>query len=86
MLTWQKYCDECKKWGMTNLYQDEAAFNRAYGIAETIEPLVIMPKRDARKVSARFENHVESTQKPKPKACNKKASQKKRGRPPLDYA
>lgn len=60
MLTWQKYCDECKKWGMSNPYADEAAFNRAYGIVETKEPLVIVPKRDARKVSARFESHVES--------------------------
>lgn len=69
MITWSKYCDECKKWGMTNPYQDEAAFNRAYGIAEIYEPIVIVPKRS--------KNHVESAPKPKPKTVKKEPDPKK---------
>lgn len=72
MLTWQKYCDECKKWGMSNPYPDESAFNRAYGISDAREPIVIIPKRDARKVEASFDTHIallsdRKKSKPKPK-------------------
>lgn len=83
MLTWQKYCYECKKWGMSNPYPDEAAFNRAYGIVETTEPLVIKPKRNARKVAANLENHIAL---PKPKAKKetqqKKIARQKKEQPP----
>lgn len=81
MLTWSKYCDECKKWGMSNPYPDEAAFNRAYGISDAREPIVIIPKRDARKVEASFDTHIallsdRKKSKPKPK---KRAAHSEKG-------
>lgn len=76
MLTWEKYCDECKKWGMLNPYPDEAAFSLAYGIAETTEPLVIVPKRDARNGAARLENHKDAPKKSNPKIKKEPAPKK----------
>lgn len=44
-LTYQSYCDDCDRFGVTNPYPDEASFNRAYGIVEPVEPpIIITPK------------------------------------------
>lgn len=79
-MTWEKYCSECQRWGMENPYPDQSTFNRAYGISDVHEPLVITPKRDARKVAAIFDHHDGlqiDRKKPKPKPQKKSMTAKK---------
>lgn len=43
-MNWQSYSAMCIAKGIENPYENEAHYNRAYGIAETEAPLVIRPK------------------------------------------
>lgn len=57
-LTFHSYSDDCKRFGVDNPYPDETSFNRAYGIDQTAEPLIITPKNRNRPMSATLENHI----------------------------
>lgn len=43
-MNYQAYCTMCKKHRIKNPYESEEHYNRAYGIVEREEPLVIRPK------------------------------------------
>lgn len=66
-MTYEAYKDGCKRFKVTNIYEDEKAFNRVYGITEvdTMPPLFIEPKvARSKKVEPTLKAHVK-IQKPK---------------------
>lgn len=59
-LTYERYCEDCKKFKMENPYKSEFDFNRAYGIDQHKEPLVLTPRNQKRPMKATFENSDKS--------------------------
>jgi hypothetical protein len=65
MLSYEKYCQDCKKFNIKNPYKSESDFNRAYGIDQHREPLVITPRNQKRPIKPTFE-HYSTPKKKKP--------------------
>ena len=60
MIDYQSYCAMCTEKGIKNPYQDEAHYNRAYGIVESeYQPITITPKKPVIKQSLTTEkDHI----------------------------
>lgn len=70
MMNWQSYCNICTEKCIANPYENEAHFNRAYGISDYKEPLVITPKNQKRPMKPTFDNSekmIKPKKEPKPK-------------------
>lgn len=65
-MNWNAYSAMCITKGIENPYENEAHYNRAYGIAESEEPLVIRPKHKSSIVDhCKVVNAIRETRKKK---------------------
>lgn len=77
MFNYEQYCQMCKEKSIENPYKTESDFNRAYGICDYKEPLVITPNNKKRPMKPTFDNSEKSvvkkrlTAQKKPKAVKK---------------